>query len=468
MLTYQLKKRPGVPLYEALYRCIRQDILSGRLAPGEKLPSKRALAAHLELGKTTVEAAYAQLLGEGYIRSREKVGYFVEPVVRPAPAPPAPCREPEPEPEPLLDLTANGTGHFPFSVWSRLQREVILDYGRRLLLPLPGQGIPELRSAIAAHLAAFRGISVPGENILVGAGTDFLYNLLIQLLGRDRTYAVEEPGYGKIRRVYAAGGVRCISAPMDARGVIPQALGDAQVLHISPSHHFPTGLVTPLARRRELLRWAGRENWIIEDDYDSEFRFASHPLPALQSLCPERVIYINSFSKSLAPSIRISYMVLPTELMEKFRRELGFYGCTVPSFEQYTLARFLSGGHFEKHINRMRRFYQRRRNQVIAALSACAAADRLTILEQDAGLHFLLGVATDWTDARLTGWLLELGIRVQPLSSFYHDAPPRDLHQLVVNYSGITDEALARALTRLNAAVEARTPARSIYKGENI
>ena len=452
MLTYELKKSPGVPLYEALYRCIRQDILSGKLQPGEKLPSKRALAAHLELGKITVETAYAQLLSEGYIRSREKVGYFVEQVERPAPAPALPPRELERETLPLVDLTANGTGHFPFSVWSRLQREVILDYGRALLLPLPGQGIPELRSAIAAHLAAFRGIAVRAENILVGAGTDFLYNLLIQLLGRDKIYAVEEPGYGKIRKIYAAGGVRCISAPMDAQGVMPGALDDADVLHISPSHHFPTGLVTPLARRQELLSWAGTKNWIIEDDYDSEFRFASHPLPALQSLRPERVIYINSFSKSLAPSIRISYMVLPPELMEKFRRELGFYGCTVPSFEQYTLARFLSGGHFEKHINRMRRFYQHRRNQVIGVLSACAAADRLTILEQDAGLHFLLHVDTDWTDARLTGWLQNLGIRVQPLSSFFHDAPPRDLHELVINYSGITDEQLTGALNRLDDA----------------
>lgn len=452
MLTYELKKKPGVPLYEALYRCIRQDILSGNLKPGEKLPSKRALAAHLELGKITVEAAYAQLLSEGYIRSREKVGFFVEAIERPPQAPPPPPRAQCTEAPPLLDLTANGTGHFPFSVWSKLQREVILDYGRALLLPLPSQGIPELREAIAAHLADFRGMTVQADNILVGAGTDFLYNLLIQLLGRDRTYAVEEPGYGKIRQIYAAGGVRCISAPMDEQGVIPRALAGAQVLHISPSHHFPTGLVTPLGRRQELLSWAGTENWVIEDDYDSEFRFASHPLPALQSLRPERVIYINSFSKSLAPSIRISYMVLPPALMEKFRRELGFYGCTVPSFEQYTLARFLSRGHFEKHINRMRRFYQHRRNQVIQALSACAAADKLTIWEQDAGLHFLLHVDTAWPDARLTAWLQGLGIRVQPLSAFYHDRAPGDLHDLVVNYSGITDEQLTQALDRLNEA----------------
>lgn len=450
MLTYELKKSPGVPLYEALYRCIRGDILSGALAPGEKLPSKRALAQHLELGKTTVEAAYAQLLSEGYIRSQEKVGFFVERLEHlPAPAVPAVPAEPVQAP-PLLDLTANGTEQFPFTVWSRLQREVILDYDRRLLLPLPNRGAAELRNAIAEHLAGFRGMTVDPENILVGAGTDFLYNLLIQLLGRDKRYAVEEPGYGKIRRIYAAGGVTCMGVPMDDKGVQPEALTGADVLHISPSHHFPTGLVTPLSRRKELLDWAKNgEKWIIEDDYDSEFRFAAHPLPAMQSLAPERVIYMNTFSKSLAPSIRISYMVLPGALMAQFQQKLGFYSCTVPSFEQYTLARFLSRGQFEKHINRMRRFYQSRRNRMIAALQHCAAADRLTILEQDAGLHFLVQVDTDWEDDTLVRWLESLGIRVQALSGFYHDAEVKNLHCLVVNYSGVEEERIEEALRRL-------------------
>ena len=455
MLTYELKKRPGLPLYEALYRCIRQDILDGKLKPGEKLPSKRALAEHLELGKITVEAAYAQLLAEGYICSREKVGFFVEAIERPAPAAEdLPATVPEKKPEPvLLDLTANGTGHFPFTVWSRLQREVILDYDRQLLLPLPNQGIEELRRAIADHLAAFRGMTIDPENILIGAGTDFLYNLLIQHLCREKTYAVEEPGYGKIRMIYAANGVSCVSVTMDDFGVRPEELENAQVLHFSPSHHFPTGLVTPMSRRQELLAWASRGNWIIEDDYDSEFRFASHPLPALQSMAPERVIYINSFSKSLAPSIRISYMVLPPALMADFRRRLGFYGCTVPSFEQHTLARFLSQGHFEKHINRMRRFYQKRRNLVIDALSRCPGGEKLTILEQDAGLHFLLRVDTAWSDKQLTSWLLEQGIRIQALSGFYHATDPGDLHCLVVNYSGLEDDRLEQALNRLEQAL---------------
>ena len=448
MLTYELKKSPGVPLYEALYRCIRGDILSGALRPGEKLPSKRALAENLEVSKITVETAYGQLLSEGYICSKEKVGYFVETVERRPPVPAAPAHPSRAAaPHWLLDMTANGTEQFPFSVWSRLQREVMLDYGEKLLAPLPNRGVPELRQAIAGHLAAFRGMHVDPENILIGAGTDFLYNLLIQLLGRDKVYAVEEPGYGKIRKIYAAGGVRIVSAVMDDQGVLPGCLETADVLHISPSHHFPTGIVTPVSRRLELLDWAGRgEKWIIEDDYDSEFRFDAHPVPAMQSLdAGGRVIYMNSFSKSLAPSIRISYMVLPAGLMEAFQQKLGFYSCTVPSFEQYTLARFLSRGFFEKHINRMRKFYKNRRNAVVSLLENCALAPRLTIQEENAGLHFLLKVKTDLTDQALTDKLEGLGIRVRALSSYYHDQA-KDLHCLVVNYSGLKEEKLAAAL----------------------
>ncbi len=450
MLTYELKKAPGMPLYEALYRALRADILSGRIAPGEKLPSKRALAENLKVSKITVEAAYSQLLSEGYIRSAEKVGYFVEDAQRSAapilPPPPAP----EIKEEPLLDLTANGCAHFPFSVWSRLQRQILLDYGERLLKPLPNLGAYDLRRAIADHLAGFRGMHVSPENILVGAGTDFLYNLLIQLLGRDKTYAVEEPGYDKIRRIYAAGGVRCVGAGMDSMGVDPAALADAQILHISPSHHFPTGIVTPMQRRKELLAWADRQDgYIIEDDYDSEFRFHAHPLPTLHALdAGGRVIYMNTFSKSLAPSIRVGFLVLPTDLMVRFQETLGFYSCTVPSFEQYALAGFLQDGHFEKHINRMRKFYRARRDRVVKTLENCPWADKMTILEADSGLHFLLRMETALSDEALTVLFRNAGIRINALSHYYHGPVPQwAQHFLLVNYSGLNEDQLWRLET---------------------
>lgn len=447
MLTYELKKSPGVPLYEALYRCLRQDILDGVLPSGTKLPSKRALAVHLEVSKITVETAYQELLAEGYITAKEKVGYFVEEVAQLPPIPhPAPPPE-TPTADPCLDFTANGSPHFPFSVWSRLQRQVMLDLGERLLQPMDNRGCAALRSAIAAHLADFRGMRVDPEQIVIGAGTDFLTNLLVQLLGRDKTYAVEEPGYGKIRKIYAAGGVTTIPAPLDENGVQPNGLHNAHVLHFSPSHHFPTGLVTPLKRRQELLSWANAANgYIIEDDYDSEFRFHTHPLPALQSLDQQgRVIYMNTFSKSLTPALRISYMVLPSDLMHRYQQQLGFYSCTVASFQQYTLARFLTEGHFEKHINRMRRFYRARRDKVIAALDTCPWHEKLTVLEQNAGLHFLLQVDTTLSDEQITQLWAGCGIHVLPLSHYYRDhIPDHARGKLVINYSGLEETQLTR------------------------
>lgn len=448
MRTYDLKKMPGLPLYESLYRSIRADILSGKLAAEEKLPSKRALSRNLEVGKTTVEAAYAQLLDEGYIYSREKVGYFVAGVLRPVQNVPLPVSAPAAPARPLIDLTANGTGHFPFTVWNRLQREVILDLDKELLSPMEQQGAAPLRRAIAAHLSDFRGMQVEPDCILVGAGTDFLYNILVQLLGREHTFAVEEPGYPKIRSVYEAAGARCISARLDEQGAIPDTCGEASVLHISPSHNYPTGTVMSMSRRKQWLSWAVQgDRFIIEDDFDSEFRYSVHPKPALQSMDPEHVIYMNSFSKSLAPSIRIGYLVLPQRLARNFREHFGFYSCTVPSFEQYTLARFLDQGCFEKHINRMRKFYNGLRKSLMERMDGF---EKITVEEQDAGLHFLLKLDTTLSDRALEEALKERGIRARTLSSYYQQPAEALPHRLVVNYSGLCPEDYDKVLQTLN------------------
>ncbi len=443
MLTYELKKAPGLPLYEALYRCIRADILSGKLAPGTRLPSKRSLSAHLEVSKITVEGAYGQLLAEGFIRSEEKRGYFVEQIA--GAMGPVPVREEEPAGVPAgLDLTGSRPGAFPFSVWSRIQRAVMLDLGEQLLQPIPNQGIWALRRAIGEHLRQFRGMTVSPEQIVLGAGTDFLYNLLVQLLGRELRYGVEEPGYGKIRRIYEASGASWVAVPLDREGVCVPGDSQPQVLHISPSHHFPTGRITSMARRRELLEWAGEDRWIIEDDYDSEFRFNAHPMPALYSMDSRgRVIYMNTFSKTLAPSIRISFMVLPRELMERFQEKLGFYSCTVPSFQQYTLARFMGQGYFEKHINRMRRLYRTVRDRVLEEIRTGPMGGKLTILEEEAGLHFIVRVDTQYSDRQLQERCREAGLEIRCLSDYYHGAVPEEArHCLIVHYAGLTEQEL--------------------------
>ncbi|MBR6738778.1 MAG: PLP-dependent aminotransferase family protein [Oscillospiraceae bacterium] len=462
MLTYDLTDHGKTPMYEYLYQLIREDILSGRLKKDEKLPSKRTLAEHLSVSKITVENAYAQLLAEGYIYSKEKKGYFAEDMGsfdhRVAKEREKGKETQMGKAEPLLaDFTQNNISEscFPYAAWAKTMRRVIMD--EPFVHPAPYAGLLSLRQAIGDYLYRFRGMRVSPDEIVIGAGTEYLYHLIIQLLGRELCYAVEDPGYRKVQRVFAANGVKTENIALDESGVRPDALAcsGAQVLHISPSHHFPTGIVTPAKRRMELLQWAaeGEDRYILEDDYDSEFRFAAHPMPAMQALDRNgRVIYMNTFSKTLAPSIRISYLVMPPELMGQFQKTLGFYGCTVPSFEQYTLARFLRRGHFEKHINRMRRFYRARRNHVVQLLEDCVYADRLTILEQDAGLHFLVRVDTRLPDAVLTQKLEQAGIRVRCLSSYYHDEQHRDSHCLVVNYSGLREDALEELPQRLRAA----------------
>ena len=269
------------------------------------------------------------------------------------------------EPHYFADFISNRTNHenFPFSVWAKLVREMVSGESATLLQPPPVGGIPELRKAIADHLYAFRGIGVSPEQIIIGAGTEYLYGLLIQLFGNTAIYAIEDPGYAKISKIYESHGVRVRHIPMDENGIRTEVLeaSASDILHLSPSHHYPTGIVTSISRRYELLGWASKseKRYIIEDDYDSEFRLLGRPIPALQSIdVMDKVIYMNTFSKSLSSTIRISYMVLPEKLLKMFYAKLGFYSCTVSNFEQYTLARFISGGYFEKHINRMRNYYR--------------------------------------------------------------------------------------------------------------
>ncbi len=458
MLTYPLQKHSGSSLYEQLYRAIKADILSGALRPGEKLPSKRMLANHLEVSVITVKTAYEQLIAEGYLYGVEKKGYFVSPVERltggaAAPAAVAPQRETQW----FLDFAASSTAEeqFPFSTWAKLMRRTILEQDTGLLRPTPSTGIPELRRAIAATLHQFRGLSVNPEQIIVGAGTEFLYSLLVQLLGRDKVYAVEDPGYRKIAAVYQSSGVAVRPIPLDGSGLSAEALrrSDAHVVHISPSHHYPTGIVMPISRRQELLRWAGEGEgrYILEDDYDSEFRFVGRPIPTMTSIdTAQRVIYLNTFSKTIAPSIRISYMVLPPHLLAEYRARLGFYAGTVSSFEQYTLAQFLSQGRYEQHLGRMRKHYHQKRDAVIR----CFAALRATITEQDAGLHFLVTLPTGLPDDVLRRRAAAQGLRLAFLSDYYADSAAAPSHVLVVNYAGIDLTRLPTALDRLSHCME--------------
>ncbi len=461
MLTYSFEERGRESLYEFLYKKIREDILSSRLAPDEKLPSKRTLAKNLSISTITVENAYSQLMAEGYIYSVPKSGFYVSHITGAAQKekkPPQFYKEHTDEKEQsfFADFSQNSVPHgsFPFVTWTRLMRETMAESPETLMANSPSEGIYELRRTIAEYLFQFRGMDVSPDRIIIGAGTEYLYGLIIQLLGREKTYALEEPGYQKIGKIYRSNGVATAHIPLDSKGVdiSPLKESGADVLHISPSHHFPTGIVTPVSRRYELLTWAEEKEgrYIIEDDYDSEFRLTGKPLPTLQSIdTAQKVIYINTFSKSLTPTIRISYMVLPDSLADKYKSSLGFYSCTVPNFEQYTLSKFIGRGFFEKHINRMRNYYRSQRDMVMKSILSQPNYSNTEIREENAGLHFLLQVQTNLTDEELTRKAAEKGIKISCLSEYCHNRENAKEHTIVINYSGLPKEKTDEAIERL-------------------
>lgn len=454
MLTYSLEERGGLPLYEYLYRRLRSDILDGKLAAGERLPSKRALAEHLQISVVTVENAYEQLEAEGFLLSRPRRGFFVAEVERLLPPAPASVPREAEEPAWRLDLKSGrvDVSRFPVSVWAKLTRQVLSEGAEALLSPVHRQGLPALRRAIAQELRDMKGMAVSPEQVVVGAGAEYLYLLLAQLL-EGMVFAVEDPGYPKIRQVYSKCGAACRPVPLDGQGVELRALAasGAGVLHLSPSHHYPTGLVTPIGRRQALLRWAEEvDGVIIEDDYDSELRFTGRPIPTLQSIDKGgRVVYMNTFSQTISPSMRVGFMVLPPRLLERYRRELDFYACTVPALDQHVLARFLTGGHYEQHLSRMRKEYRARRAGVLEAFRAGPFAKRIAITEQGAGLHFLLRLETERSDEELRRRAESLGVRLGFLSEYAAVPHPGYAHTLVVNYAGLKANRLPEAMDLL-------------------
>ena len=354
-----------------------------------------------------------------------------------------------------IDLSSNNIlpESFPFSIWTKLMRHTMSENQALLLTKSPTAGIYSLRCAIAEHLLRFRGMHIQPEQIIIGAGTEYLYELIIKLIGRDKIYCLEDPGYHKLQRIYTDNGACCFSLPIDQQGMSVTALNAVRcdVIHISPSHHFPTGIITPVSRRYELLGWAtSGQRYIIEDDYDTEFRLVGKPIPSLFSMdMSSKVIYMNTFSKSLTSTIRISYMVLPMPLMEEFNRRLGYLSCTVSTFEQYTLAEFINQGYFERHINRMRNNYKKLRQLLLKELLAHPEHDKIQILQQASGLYFLLKINTTLSDRDLRSRLQQNGVHLQSLQHYYQNRQAAPEHTFVVNYSSLTEKDIPRAVAAL-------------------
>ncbi len=360
LMKYSVDKKSGKSAYIQLYEQLRKDIVGGAFAYGSKLPSKRIIAEETEVSVITVEHAYAILCDEGYVEARERSGYYViyksDDFLSVSDSDILPVRKNE---------NLNFQHEFPFSLLAKTMRKVLSDYGEEILVKSDNQGCERLRNAISSYLARSIGISASPEQIIIGAGAEYLYSLIVQLLGEERIFALEDPSYEKIRKVYEANGVSCDMLSLVSDGIKTGELErtKATVLHITPFNSYPSGICASASKRREYLNWAEKRSaFIIEDNFESELTVSKKNEDTVFSLSDKQnVIYLNTFSKTIAPSIRVGYMVLPEKLLSDFETKLGFYSCTVPVFEQLVLAELINNGDFERHINRVRR--NRRKNK---------------------------------------------------------------------------------------------------------
>ncbi|MBQ8402867.1 MAG: PLP-dependent aminotransferase family protein [Clostridia bacterium] len=342
-----------MPIYLYLYSEIKKDILSGKIKSGEKLPSKRTFAEHIGVSVITVEYAYAALADEGYVYAQKRRGYFACGIEHPFSA--------VPQPKPLAESTTEGEEEvdFPFSALTKIMRKVISAYGQKLLEKAPHKGCPILREAISKYLMRERGMYAPAERIIIGSGAENIYGMLVQIFGRDKIFGIEDPSYERIKDVYKLFGAEVDMLPLDSHGIASAALEktNADILHVTPFNSFPAGITANAAKRMEYLAWAKRTGGIIaEDDFASEFAVGVKPVETIFSMDTEdSVVYINTFSKSLAPSMRLGYMILPEKFLPLYEEKLGFLSCSVPVFDQYFIAEFIESGGFERHLARKRR-----------------------------------------------------------------------------------------------------------------
>ncbi len=444
------------PLYDQLYRHIAGAIQSGALAPGAKLPSKRRLCALAGVSMSTVETAYSLLAAEGYVLSKPRSGYVCAHLLLPASAAPAPVPEAPQSPDPPrwaydCSTSAVDVSAFPFSSWARITKEAVYENPGLLQRGHP-QGDWPLRAALAQLLAQYRGVRCSPEQVVVGAGADYLLSLLLQLLPEHRSLALEDPGYPAAYAAAALHGREPVPIPVDGQGMDRDALerSGAGLAYVTPSHQFPLGVTMPAGRRSQLLHWAasGPGRFLIEDDYDSEFRWSSRPIPALQGLDRAgRVVYMGTFSRSIAPAIRVAYMILPPALLERYRRTFSHGACAVSRFEQESLRRFLAQGLYGRHLRRTGNLYRRKCALFTEALGAIPGA---SITGAEAGLHFLLTLPR-FSEEELVARAADQSVRVHPLSRYCHAVPPLP-STVVLGFAGLSEDQLAQAAERLRAA----------------
>lgn len=462
------------PLYEKIYEYIKNEIVDGKISKGEKLPSTRLLAKNLSVSRSTVELAYDQLLAEGYIEAEPYRGYFVcdvealyqleqrnhmqEKLQAGQDWQPGwkteikhgagSSKQKEIDFSPYTIDTQN----FPYNVWRKLHKNVLLDDREEILLSGDGQGDHELRMAIADYLHQARGVNCVAEQIIIGAGNEYLELLLAQVLGEKKTVLMDDPTYLQAYRTFSNIGYLVKNIPAEQGSMPIEAVRreNADILYVMPSHQFPLGTVMPLKQRLELLKWASEKEgrYLIEDDHDSEYRYKGKPIPALQSIDhEEKVIYLGTFSKSIAPSLRISYMVLPQHLLKNYQSYCGFYSTTVSKIQQEVLCGFIRGGYFGRHLNKMRGIYKNKHDFLVSELKKRPWVEN--IAGDNAGLHVLVQVDTQMSEEELCERAAEQGIHLMGISEHYIHKPPVSKPVLLLGYGKPDEKRILEGLNRL-------------------
>lgn len=458
------------PLYQQIYQYIKDEIRNGNLTPQKRLPSSRQLAAALKVSRSTTQLAYEQLVSEGYLEAILRKGYYparLDGLLPPVTREIKEEKERERETAGILkhqaafDFSPSGIDltRFPFSTWRKISREALKEEEKELFLKGEPKGDLFLREEIRDYLHAARGVNCDVSQILVGAGNEYLLMLLSQLLGRETGIAMENPTYLQAYRVLKAMGHPVFPVGMDKNGFLVSELAavQADVSYVMPSHQFPMGVVMPVRRRQELLSWASEKpgRYLIEDDYDSEFRYKGKPIPALQGMDRHGcVIYMGTFSKAIAPAIRVGYMVLPPSLLEKYEEVAGFYSSTVSRVDQRILAQFISGGYFERHLNRMREIYKGKHEALLAAVRPLER--EFEIRGEYAGLHILLSHRGGRTEEELIRTAESAGLRVYGLSGFFMERKAKETSTVILGYGGLGEEEMKAGADRLVRALMGR------------
>lgn len=451
-LLIELNKTSDTPLYEQIYNQMRDKIIHGKLRVGTKIPSKRKLGEFLHVSQTTIESAYEQLMAEGYIESVPRKGFFVQNVEELVHVDQyVETFTTMPKQEEMRYNFSPGhidTAYFPFNQWRKYAKNTIDIQSQHLLLLGDPHGELALREEIARYLYHSRGVDCTAEQIIIGSGTEQLLPLIIRILGKETTFAIEDPGYPLTHYVFSDHHRQALPIPVDREGIRVDVLQqvDAQVAYVTPSHQFPTGTVLSAARRTALLNWAAakRNRYIIEDDYDSEFRYTGRPIPALYGMDQaDHVIYISTFSKSLMPSLRIAYTVLPYPLLKRYREAFIHYVSTVPRLDQHILASFMQDGHFSKHLNKMRTIYKKKLQRVLQILDMYRHV--VSYDGEETGMHVMITIQSIKSEETLLQEAADASIRLYSLNS-YRKEKKFGTPSFLLGFGGLSEDEIEEGL----------------------